>query len=233
MAELTHKKGPWTRAHKLQVTGIIVGLLLSSVVYKAVKWFVTRDKFAPAAVRTQATTPTSIHAPAPGSKASVVRRHRRAVAAPGLATTTLEDPKIQGECNAVNNSGIGNTSTANCVPPKRHLTGDQKTALKSVIVLASIQVVLEDTNEEDSQRYGDEIGEALSLPPENQLTGFNYSAPGAPQGVTVRIHAAGEAKDLQQLAQRIRVILGADGLIRQDVPTGEIRIVVGRTLRRQ
>ncbi|MGA2204705.1 MAG: hypothetical protein ABSD89_10905 [Halobacteriota archaeon] len=135
------------------------------------------------------------------------------------------DQQSKGSCSP---NIVGGSNTVNCGPIERHLDEDQKVALRKLVIPSSIKVTLTMTNEGDSQIYGEEIAHMLNLSPENVDLALMWSAPGAPQGVTVRIHDANEQETLKEFGGNLAKILGVQYGRDVRIPSGEVKIMVGR-----
>jgi len=135
------------------------------------------------------------------------------------------DQQSKGSCSP---NIVGGSNTVNCGPIERHLDEDQKVALRKLVIPSSIKVTLTMTNEGDSQIYGEEIAHMLNLSPENVDLALMWSAPGAPQGVTVRIHDANEQETLKEFGDNLAKILGVQYGRDVRIPSGEVKIMVGR-----
>lgn len=166
-------KKPWTRAQKLLVcTGIGVPILLG-----VLQLLRSGKPVAPTATQTVTQTVTVTQPPTSHVVPDAAKSK------PSKPTTKPVPPQIEqhgtgngavgsidqsGNCNINQIGGSGNQATANCAPVERHLSEQQKAALSSLVVPASVKLTLTMTNEGDAQSYGREIGDALNLSPANR-----------------------------------------------------------------
>lgn len=130
-----------------------------------------------------------------------------------------------GICIGGENSGSATVN--NFSKPDRHLTEQQKTELSAIIVPGSVKLTVLMTSDGEVQALGDEISQALRLPPEAVSTGLAWSN-GIPQGITVQIHDDNQLEQLKNLGRRVGQILGAKGYLNPNIPAGEVRIIIGR-----
>jgi hypothetical protein len=195
------------------------------------RWYLDRNKPVPSVVISPAIAAPSPAVEPPAAAVSPRRKQKPAVLASGLASTAIGEQKIQGDCNAVSNGGIGNTATANCVPPERHLTEEQKIALKGLRIPDSVKVVVVMIADGESQTFGHEIVSVLTLPPRQwEIAEFTD---GPPIGGYVRIHDLNEPLEEQQLAMQMATILGIPAHHGTNTSAGELDIVVGRAPHQQ
>jgi hypothetical protein len=151
----------------------------------------------------------------------------------GEPAQTPAQPQTQtcapgAQCAQSTGQSGGFTGQINLGPIERHLDAVQKAALQGLVIPSGVKVSVEMTTEGDSQAYGREIATALNLAPADSNLGLMYSSPGPPQGVTVRIHDKTELQTLIDFGRTLTGIIRAAYGVDSHVPSGEIRIVVGR-----
>jgi hypothetical protein len=219
-AHATHKKAWWETWWGVIATTVIAGLIV---------WGITRyfDSPTPVLPPISASPPSPsvpiVKTPKPTPPPPSVKIDQR-----GNSNGAIGGNVTQGPCSVLQNGGTNNQAAVNCAPVERHLSEQQKAALRSLVIPESIKATLTMTNEGDSPKYGDEIFNALNLPRANADLSLVWGAPGPPQGVTVRIHDPNEPQILIDFCRALAKILMAPCGIDSRVPSGEVHTVVGR-----